>query len=66
MRRQVRHLAVHAAGGGTLFGRFLTYATRDRNGCDVNEIKGVVAGPMVGNLRLMAAVATVDKDQGYH
>jgi len=47
------HLA-GAAGGGTLSGRFFTYATRDRNGCDVNEIKGVVAGPMVGDLRLVS------------
>ena len=39
-----------ATGGGTLAGRFRTFATRDRNGCDVNDIKGVVAGPMVGNL----------------
>jgi hypothetical protein len=43
-----------ATGDGTLAGRFLTYATRDRNGCDVKEIKGVVAGPMVGNLHLVA------------
>jgi hypothetical protein len=33
-----------ATGGGTLSGWFFTYA----NGCDVNAIKGFVAGPMVG------------------
>jgi hypothetical protein len=35
-----------ATGGGTLSGWFFTHA----NGCDVNAIKGVVAGPMVGSV----------------
>ena len=40
-----------ATGGGTLSGRFFTYAARGAGGCDVNVIKGVVAGPMVGAVR---------------
>lgn len=43
-----------ATGGGTLSGRFFTYATRGPTGCNVNEIKGVVAGPMVGNVHRAA------------
>ncbi len=39
-----------ATGGGTLSGRFLTYASHDATGCDLNDIKGFVAGPMVGNI----------------
>jgi len=37
-----------ATGGGTLSGRFFTYAS----GCDVNNIKGFVAGPMVGSVQV--------------
>ena len=40
-----------ATGGGTLSGRFFTYA----NGCDVNNIKGFVAGPMVGSVHAAGA-----------
>ena len=39
-----------AIGGGTLSGRFFTYATRNTTGCDLNDIKGFVAGPMIGNI----------------
>ncbi|HEX4721202.1 MAG TPA: hypothetical protein VH333_01710 [Pseudonocardiaceae bacterium] len=38
------------AGGGTLAGHFLTYAAHGHGGCDVNDIKGFVAGPMTGDL----------------
>lgn len=39
-----------ATGGGTLSGRFFTYAARGPDGCDANQIKGLVAGPMVGTV----------------
>jgi hypothetical protein len=41
---------VGATGGGTLSGRFFTYAPRGPGGCDANQIKGLVAGPMVGTV----------------
>jgi hypothetical protein len=43
-----------ATGAGTFSGRFLTYARRIPGGCDAEAIKGLVAGPMVGNLRLIS------------
>ena len=39
-----------AIGGGSLSGRFFTYAVHDPTGCDLNDIKGFVAGPMIGNI----------------
>jgi len=40
-----------ATGGGTFLGRFFTYASRGPAGCDESTIKGLVAGPMVGDVR---------------
>lgn len=41
-----------ATGGGTFRGRFFTYAGRTPAGCDETAIKGFVAGPMIGHVRL--------------
>jgi hypothetical protein len=37
-------------GDGTFRGRFLTYAGRGPAGCDVNALKGFVAGSMTGTV----------------
>lgn len=47
-----------ATGQGTFSGRFLTYASRGPAGCDDEAIKGFVAGPMVGSLRLASTRST--------
>lgn len=38
-------------GGGTLSGHFLTHATHTPTGCDVDNITGFVAGPMIGAVK---------------
>lgn len=43
-------------GGGTLSGRFVTYARRGPAGCDETALSGFVAGPMAGTVALAPPV----------